>query len=66
MPPTAAPFALRLKPHQILMEAYDDGPGIKDIAQAMQPGFQQPPKKFEKKDLALEWAWQIFNGVWMI
>ncbi len=30
---------IEIEPHQISMEAYDDGPGIKDIAQAMQPGF---------------------------
>ncbi len=28
-----------IEPHQILMEAYDDGPGIPNIQQAMQPGF---------------------------
>ncbi len=30
---------IEIEPHQISMEAYDDGPGIVDIAQAMQPGF---------------------------
>jgi len=30
---------IEIEPQQISMEAYDDGPGIKDIAQAMQPGF---------------------------
>jgi len=28
-----------IEPHQITLEAYDDGPGIKDIELAMRPGF---------------------------
>lgn len=28
-----------IEPHQISLEAYDDGPGIQDTAQAMRPGY---------------------------
>ncbi len=28
-----------IEPHQITLEAYDDGPGIQDTAQAMRPGY---------------------------
>jgi CBS domain-containing protein/anti-sigma regulatory factor (Ser/Thr protein kinase) len=30
---------VEIEPHQITMEAYDDGPGIKDIEMAMRPGY---------------------------
>jgi anti-sigma regulatory factor (Ser/Thr protein kinase) len=30
---------IEIEPHQITMEAYDDGPGIKDIDLAMRPGY---------------------------
>ena len=30
---------VEIEPHQITMEAYDDGPGIKDINLAMRPGY---------------------------
>lgn len=30
---------VEIEPHQISMEAYDDGPGIKDIHLAMRPGY---------------------------
>jgi CBS domain-containing protein/anti-sigma regulatory factor (Ser/Thr protein kinase) len=30
---------VEIEPHQITMEAYDDGPGIKDIELAMRPGY---------------------------
>lgn len=30
---------VEIEPHQITMEAYDDGPGIKDIQLAMRPGY---------------------------
>jgi anti-sigma regulatory factor (Ser/Thr protein kinase) len=30
---------VEIEPHQITMEAYDDGPGIKDIDLAMRPGY---------------------------
>ena len=30
---------VEIEPHQITMEAYDDGPGIQDIALAMKPGY---------------------------
>jgi anti-sigma regulatory factor (Ser/Thr protein kinase)/predicted transcriptional regulator len=30
---------VEIEPHQITIEAYDDGPGIQDIAQAMRPGY---------------------------
>lgn len=30
---------VEIEPHQISMEAYDDGPGIKDIQLAMKPGY---------------------------
>jgi CBS domain-containing protein/anti-sigma regulatory factor (Ser/Thr protein kinase) len=30
---------VEIEPHQITMEAYDDGPGIKDVSLAMRPGY---------------------------
>jgi anti-sigma regulatory factor (Ser/Thr protein kinase)/predicted transcriptional regulator len=30
---------VEIEPHQITMDAYDDGPGIKDVEQALRPGF---------------------------
>ena len=30
---------VEIEPHQISIDAYDDGPGIKDIEQAIKPGF---------------------------
>jgi CBS domain-containing protein/anti-sigma regulatory factor (Ser/Thr protein kinase) len=30
---------VEIEPHKITVEAYDDGPGIEDVEQAMQPGF---------------------------
>ncbi|MFN2305261.1 MAG: CBS domain-containing protein [Anaerolineales bacterium] len=30
---------IEIEPHKITMEAYDDGPGIEDVDQAMKPGF---------------------------
>lgn len=30
---------VEIEPHKITMEAYDDGPGIEDVEQAMKPGF---------------------------
>jgi CBS domain-containing protein/anti-sigma regulatory factor (Ser/Thr protein kinase) len=30
---------VEIEPHQISIDAYDDGPGIKDIDQALKPGF---------------------------
>ncbi len=30
---------VEIEPHQISIDAYDDGPGIKDINQAMKPGY---------------------------
>jgi CBS domain-containing protein/anti-sigma regulatory factor (Ser/Thr protein kinase) len=30
---------VEIEPHKITMEAYDDGPGIEDVKQAMKPGF---------------------------
>ena len=30
---------IEIEPHKITMEAYDDGPGIEDVEQAMKPGF---------------------------
>jgi CBS domain-containing protein/anti-sigma regulatory factor (Ser/Thr protein kinase) len=30
---------VEVEPHKISMEAYDDGPGIEDVEQAMKPGF---------------------------
>jgi CBS domain-containing protein/anti-sigma regulatory factor (Ser/Thr protein kinase) len=40
---------IEIEPHQISMEAYDDGPGIKDIAQAMQPGFSTASEEVREK-----------------
>lgn len=36
---------VEVEPHKITMEAYDDGPGIEDIEQAMQPGYSTAPKQ---------------------
>lgn len=30
---------VEIEPHQITLEAYDDGPGIKDVEQALKPGY---------------------------
>ncbi len=30
---------VEIEPHHIVMDAYDDGPGIEDVQQAMKPGF---------------------------
>jgi len=30
---------VEIEPHKITMEAYDDGPGIEDVDQAMRPGY---------------------------
>jgi CBS domain-containing protein/anti-sigma regulatory factor (Ser/Thr protein kinase) len=30
---------IEIEPHKITMEAYDDGPGIEDVEQAMKPGY---------------------------
>jgi anti-sigma regulatory factor (Ser/Thr protein kinase) len=30
---------VEVEPHKITMEAYDDGPGIEDVEQAMKPGY---------------------------
>jgi len=30
---------VEIEPHQISIDAYDDGPGIKDVEQAMRPGY---------------------------
>jgi len=35
---------VEIEPHRILMQAIDDGPGIPDIDQAMQPGFSTAPE----------------------
>ena len=35
--------------HQISMEAYDDGPGIKDIHCAMQPGYSTAPEEIREQ-----------------
>ena len=34
---------IEIEPHRILMEAIDDGPGIYDVEQAMQPGYSTAP-----------------------
>jgi CBS domain-containing protein/anti-sigma regulatory factor (Ser/Thr protein kinase) len=38
-----------IEPHQISMEAYDDGPGIKDIELAMKPGFSTASEEVREK-----------------
>ena len=47
------PLGLRLRveiePHQISMEAFDDGPGIKDIELAMQPGYSTASEEVREK-----------------
>ena len=30
---------IEIEPHKIIMEAYDDGPGIEDVEEVMKPGF---------------------------
>ena len=36
---------VEIEPHQITMEAYDDGPGIQDIHLAMRPGYSTAPEE---------------------
>ena len=38
-----------IEPHQISMEAYDDGPGIKDIELALKPGFSTASEEVREK-----------------
>lgn len=40
---------VEIEPEKITMEAYDDGPGIPDIAQAMEPGFSTAPEEVRSK-----------------
>ena len=40
---------VEIEPHQILMEAYDDGPGIADINLAMQPGYSTASEEVREK-----------------
>lgn len=40
---------VEIEPHQISMEAYDDGPGIKDVNQAMQPGYSTATEEVREK-----------------
>lgn len=39
---------VEIEPHQITLEAYDDGPGIKDVAQAMKPGYSTATEKIRE------------------
>ncbi len=40
---------VEIEPHQISMEAYDDGPGISDIIQALKPGFSTASEEVREK-----------------
>ena len=40
---------VEIEPHQISMEAYDDGPGIDDINLAMQPGYSTASEEVREK-----------------
>jgi CBS domain-containing protein len=40
---------VEIEPHQISMEAYDDGPGIPDINLAMQPGYSTASEEVREK-----------------
>lgn len=39
---------VEIEPHQILMEAMDDGPGIEDVELAMQPGYSTAPEEIRE------------------
>jgi anti-sigma regulatory factor (Ser/Thr protein kinase) len=39
---------VEIEPHQILMEAMDDGPGIESIELAMQPGYSTAPEEIRE------------------
>jgi CBS domain-containing protein/anti-sigma regulatory factor (Ser/Thr protein kinase) len=40
---------VEIEPHQISMEAYDDGPGITNISLAMQPGYSTASEEVREK-----------------
>ncbi len=39
---------VEIEPHHILIETFDDGPGIADIQQAMKPGFSTAPPEIRE------------------
>jgi len=39
---------VEIEPHQITLEAYDDGPGIKDVELAMKPGYSTATEKIRE------------------
>jgi CBS domain-containing protein/anti-sigma regulatory factor (Ser/Thr protein kinase) len=39
---------VEIEPHQITMEAYDDGPGIEDVKMAMRPGYSTASEKIRE------------------
>lgn len=39
---------VEIEPHQITLEAYDDGPGIKDVNLAMRPGYSTATEKIRE------------------
>lgn len=39
---------VEIEPHQITLEAYDDGPGIKDVELAMRPGYSTATEKIRE------------------
>jgi CBS domain-containing protein/anti-sigma regulatory factor (Ser/Thr protein kinase) len=39
---------VEIEPHQISIDAYDDGPGIQDIDQALKPGFSTAPDEIRE------------------
>ena len=40
---------VEVEPHKIIMEAYDDGPGIEDIVKVMEPGYSTAPEPIRAK-----------------
>ena len=40
---------VEIEPHKITVEAYDDGPGIEDVEQAIQPGFSTATHEVREK-----------------
>lgn len=39
---------VEIEPHQITVEAYDDGPGIKDVSLALRPGYSTASEKIRE------------------
>ena len=39
---------MEVEPHQISIDAYDDGPGIEDIELALKPGYSTAPEEIRE------------------